>query len=336
MKESRRVTIKHVAETAGVSIATVSRVMSGTSTVNADMADRVRRVADELGYQPNRTAQGLVSGTHRSVGVVLPDLSNPYFYDIIKATNTGAARDGYRMLVTDSHEDADEELNLSLGLLSQADGLLLLSPRIETDGLREVAARGVPTVLVNRIELGVDLPMVAVDNFSAVLELCQHLASLGHRRVVYLAGSPKAWQNRERWRAVEQARILGLDPVQVSADSTIEAGYGATDEALGHEPTALIAFNDLAALGAIARLRELGLRVPEDVSVTGFDDIALAGFANPALTTVVSPKAALGEQAWLMLQTGLRGERLAQPPLIAANVVQRESTGPAPGSRTSA
>lgn len=331
MKEPRRVTIKHVAAAAGVSIATVSRVMSGAATVNAGMADRVRRVADDLGYRPNRTAQGLVSGIHRSVGVVLPDLSNPYFYDIIKATNASAARDGYRMLVTDSQENPDEELNLCLGLLSQADGLLLLSPRMEIDGLRELAARGVPTVLVNRVELGVDLPLVAVDNFTAVLELCQHLASLGHRRVVYLAGSPKAWQNRDRWRAVEQARILGLDPVMVQADSTIEAGYEATDEALRHEPTAVIGFNDLAALGVIARLRELGIRVPQDISVTGFDDISLARHANPALTTVVSPKAALGEKAWFMLQAGLRGERLPQPPLISANLVCRESTGPRRG-----
>ncbi len=331
MKERRRVTIRDVADAAGVSVATVSRVMSGSLTVNPEMAERVRRATDELEYRPNGAAQGLASGMHRSVGVVLPDLSNPYFHGIIKATNVGAARDRYRMLVTEWQEPG-EELGVCLDVLSRVDGLLVLSTRMETESLRDLAARGVPTVLVNRVELGVDLPMVAVDNFSPMLELCQHLASLGHRRVVYLAGSPSAWQNRERWKAVQQARILGLDPVKVASDATIEAGYEATDEALGHEPTALIAFNDLAALGAIARLRELGLRTPEDISVTGFDDVALARYADPALTTIVSPKAALGEQAWAMLEASLRGERLEQPPLLSATFVQRASTGPAKGS----
>lgn len=332
MKERRRVTIRDVADAAGVSVATVSRVMSGSLTVNPEMAERVRRATDELEYRPNGAAQGLASGMHRSVGVVLPDLSNPYFHDIIKATNVGAVGDRYRMLVTEWQEPG-EELSVCLDVLSRVDGLLVLSARMEADSLRDLASRNVPTVLVNRVELGVDLPMVAVDNFSPMLELCQHLASLGHRRVVYLAGSPSAWQNRERWKAVRQARILGLDPVMVASDGTIEAGYEATDEALGHEPTALIAFNDLAALGAIARLRELGLRTPEDISVTGFDDVAVARYVDPALTTIVSPKTALGEQAWVMIEASLRGERPEQPPLLPATFVQRASTGPAKGSR---
>jgi LacI family transcriptional regulator len=297
------------------------------------MAERVRWAMQELEYRPNEAAQGLASGMHRSVGVVLPDLSNPYFNDIIKATYVGASREQYRMLVTEWREPG-EELGVSLDVLSRVDGLLLLSARMDIDGLRDLAARKVPTVLVNRVELGVDLPMVAVDNFSAMLELCQHLASLGHRRVVYLAGSPSAWQNRERWWAVQQARILGLDPVMVAADGTIEAGFEATDEALSHDPTALIAFNDLAALGAIARLRELGLRTPADISVTGFDDVSLARFADPPLTTIVSPKAALGELAWAMFEASLRGERIEQPPLLRAAFVHRASTGPARTSRS--
>ncbi|WP_206321931.1 LacI family DNA-binding transcriptional regulator [Streptomyces sp. HNM0575] len=328
MSEQRRVTIRDVADAAGVSVATVSRVMSGSTSVNSEMADRVRQATSDLGYQPNGAAQGLASGMHHCVGVVLPDLSNPYFYDIIKATSVGATRDGYRMLVTE-WESPGDELGTCLDVLPRVDGLLVLSSRMDLESLRHLASRTVPTVLVNRVELGVDLPMVGVDNFSAMLSLCQHLASLGHRRVVYLAGSPSAWQNRERWRAVEQARILGLDPVMVAADATIAAGFAATDEALSHDPTALIAFNDLAALGAIARLRELGIRTPEDMSVTGFDDIAMAQYADPALTTIVSPKEELGAQAWSMLVSRLSGKRPEQPPLLSAAVVHRASTGPA-------
>ena len=328
-KVPQRVTIKQVAQAAGVSVATVSRVMSGSTTVNAEMAERVRQVAEELGYQPNSSAQGLVSGMHRCVGVVLPDLSNTYFYDIIKAANVKAEPGGFRMLITDWHNDATQELSICLDVLPRVDGLMVLSSRMGVDGLRELAARKVPTVLVNRVELGVDLPMVGVDNFSAMLELCQHLASLGHRKVVYLAGSPDAWQNRERWRAVQQARILGIEAAMVPSSGTIEAGYEATEAALAHEPTALIAFNDLCALGAIARLRELGLRTPQDISVTGFDDIAVSRYVDPPLTTVVSPRVALGELAWQLIEAGMRGERPEQPPLLPASVVTRASTGPA-------
>ena len=282
-----------------------------------------------MGYRPNSAAQGLASGQHRNIGVVVPDLSNPYFYDVIKAASIAATQDGYRMLISDSQENAADELNICLEQLSQVDGLLVLSSRIDVDGLRVLASQDQPIVLVNRIEFGIDLPFVAVDNFSAMLELCQHLVTLGHRRVVYLAGAQEAWQNRERWRGVQQAKIVGLDAVAIQAGASIDGGYDAVEQALEQDPTAIIAFNDLAAAGVIARLHELGLRVPEEISVTGFDDIEFARHTQPPLTTARSPKQALGDQSWAMLRAGLKGRRLAQPPLLTAEVVYRRSTGPA-------
>jgi len=325
-----RVTIQHVADDAAVSIATVSRVLNGDPRVGHDLAERVRVAADRLGYRPFGAARDLASGNHRSISVIVPDLGNPYFYDVIKATSAGAARDGYRMVISDAEDDASAERAIAHERLSQVDGLLLVSSRLDVDELRALAAQPTPIVLVNRVEQGIDLPVAAVDNFAAMLELCHGLATLGHRRVVYLAGSDNAWQNRERWRAIEQARIMGLQPVRLPAvAASVDAGYGMTDAALAETPTAIIAFNDLVAFGVLTRLRELGVRVPEDVSVTGFDDIVLARHSLPPLTTAASPRAQLGERAWALLAARLRGERPPASALLPAQVVFRGSTGPA-------
>jgi LacI family repressor for deo operon, udp, cdd, tsx, nupC, and nupG len=326
-----RVTIDQVAKEAGVSTATVSRVLAGTGSVNAEMAAEVRRVASTLGYRPFGAARDLASGHHRSIGVVVPDLANPYFYDIIRSAQAAAAKDGYRMLIADSGGDPATELSMCEDLLSQAGGLIVQSSRMDVAGLKSLVAHNSPVVLINRVEYGVDLPTVGVDNFSAMLEICHHLSSLGHRKAVYLAGPASSWQNQERWRAIEQARMMGLEATSLSAEPTIEGGYVATDSVLAESPTAIIAFNDLVASGVLARLRERGLRVPEDMSVTGFDDIVFAKFTQPALTTAVTPRAVLGEQAWKILRARLNGYVVPEVPLVKAEVVIRDSSGPPPG-----
>jgi len=331
MKEpSGRVTIQHVADAANVSIATVSRVVNGDKKVNPILAEKVLDAASSLGYRPFGAARDLASGSHRTIGVIVPDLSNPYFYDVIKATSVGAAADGYRMVISDSGDDGEVELSIAQERLSQVDGLLILSSRIDAAGLRMLSRQGTPVVLVNRVEHGVELPVVAVDNFSAMLELCHALSVLGHKRVVYLAGRENAWQNQERWRAIQQASIMGLEATQLRVPSTIDGGYEATDAALEGGPTAIIAFNDLVACGVLTRLRERGLRVPEDVSVTGFDDIDVARHTLPALTTAASPRARLGEVAWQVLHALLAKVDPPVHAMLKAEVVFRGSTGPAP------
>ena len=323
------ITISQVAERARVSTATVSRVLSGSAVVNAEMAQRVRKAADELGYRPNAAARGLATGSHQTIALVVPDLGNQYFNDVIKVINVLAHRHGQRIIVADSEGDPNTEMDIVNDLSAQADGIVLLSSRLSPANLKVLASRKMPVVLINRVEFGVDLPVVAADNFSAMLELCAHLAAMGHRRVAYLAGSPLTWQNRERWRAVAQASVFGLDAVSIQADATIEAGYAACDEALRARPTAMICFNDLAAVGVISRLQELGLSVPDDISVTGFDDIDLSRYVRPALTTVRSPKNALGEHAWKLLMEGSESHP-DEPVMVEAVFVARDSTGEAP------
>lgn len=236
------------------------------------------------------------------------------------------------MLTADHTAGPDNEFDTAVELMGHVDGLALLSSRIDQPRLRELARMETPVVLINRVELGVDLPMVGVDSFSATLEICAHLAKLGHRRISYLSGSPLAWQDRERWRGIQTSgKLLGIEASRVESDGTIETSHAVVDEALRHEPTALICFNDLSAIGVLSRLRELGISVPGDMSVTGFDDIALSRHIDPTLTTVNSPRVELGRVGWKLLHDSLRDRRSEENAvLLPAPLITRESTGPAP------
>lgn len=325
----RRVTIRMVADAAGVSTATVSRVMSGVDTVNPELAARVREVVEELAYRPSEAARGLALGGLRHVGLLMPDLGNSYFHDIAKHLHHAATKAGFRMFIADHRGDPADEYATAWDLMGHVDGLVLLSSRITPAGLTELARQTTPVVLVNRVEVGVDLPMVGVDGFTGMLELCTHLADLGHRRVAYLSGSDHAWQDQERWRAIRTSQFLGIEAVRVECDGTIEAGYDAIEHALTHRPTALICFNDLSAIGAISKLRELGIDVPSDISVTGFDDIALGRHVYPALTTVSSPRDELGRQAWSLLRAALERQPAAEgSTLLPTVLIKRQTTGP--------
>jgi LacI family transcriptional regulator len=332
----RKVTISDVAREAGVSIATVSRVMQGKQSVSADLAGRVQAVALGLGYRPSPVARGLATGETGMVGVLVPQLANPYFHEVIKAIGAGAEHDGYRMLILESDERAADEPDLAASLYAHADGVILCSPRMSDESLHTLSADRPRMLCVNRIPAGVGLPALAYDSYSPMLEICGLLERLGHRRVVYLAGPEESWVNGERWRAVENSGAFGLEPVRVQAGYTIDEGYAATDAALQHDPSALVASNDLCAVGVLTRLRELGLRVPEDLSLTGFDDIPFSRHTLPPLTTARIPRQALGERAWALMRSILAGKAVPPgQPLMPAEIVVRASTGPArpPGSR---
>ncbi|MHB1063643.1 MAG: LacI family DNA-binding transcriptional regulator [Georgenia sp.] len=318
-----------MARAADVSIATVSRVMAGSEKVSSARREHVLAVAKRLGYQPNVMARSLATGSSRMVGVVAPNLSNPYFYDVIRGIGRASAADGYRMVVSDSMEDAATERELAHDLLRFVDALIVLSPREDRSHLDSLHAADKPVVMVLGPRPATALPDVSVDNYAGMLALYHHLAGLGHRRVAYLSGPPGAWQNRRRLEAgAAAAAELGLDIVVVEAGGTIRAGYEATDGALALGPTAISSFNDLVALGALHRLAERGIRVPEDISVTGFDDIEFSGYSSPGLTTVRTPREELGRAGWHALCRMMHGEPVPADDLLSAEVVVRGSTAP--------
>ena len=323
-----RVTISDVGAAAGVSASTVSRVLNGTAKVDSSLAARVHDAVRQLGYRPNAAAQGLARGEWGTVGVLVPDLANPYFPGVLKAISAVARSHGRRVMVMESNEDPSIEHNLVEDLMRSCDGVLLCSPRMDRADLVVLTARDHPLVLLDRIVPGLAVPAVSADFFGGMMLICGHLAQLGHRRVAYLSGPDVSWANSERIRALEAAKAFGLSVTILPCGSTSRRGYEAAAEVAGTGATALTTYNDLVALGAVTRMRELGVRVPEELSVVGFDDIELDQVAHTSLTTVSVPRGQLGKQAAEMLETLMTERHDGEPVYLPMELHVRASTAP--------
>ncbi|MFD2027851.1 DUF6807 family protein [Promicromonospora aerolata] len=337
-------TIAQVAAAAGVSRATVSRVMNGRSTVAADMAERVRAAAADLQYHPSTTARGLSLGRTNTVALVVPDLGNPMFQQILRGAVAAAEPFGFRFLVAETAEHADAEAETALEARLRCDALILAAPRSSEAALRELLPQVTPAVLINRDVPGLDVPSVRVDYGAGVHSVVDHLVALGHRDLAYVAGPRASASHALRARALEEARERhsSLRVTTVACGSTVDDGYRVADEVLATEATGVVAFNDLVAFGLLARLNETGVDVPGDISIAGFDDIELARYGTPSLTTAAVPQAELGGRAWGLLHQ-LVADQAATPgagrpapaasPLVMPGLVVRSSTGPVPPAR---
>lgn len=336
MRKPSRTRITDVSAAAGVSNATVSRVLNGAGSVDPALAARVLDVVRDLGYRPNAAAQGLVRGETGTIGVLVPDLANPYFPDVLKSISSVASAHGRRVMIMESNEDPTAEYDLAEDLMRCCDGILLCSPRMDRAELVELAARGHKMVLVNRIVPGLDLPSVTVDFFGGMLQICGHLAQLGHRRVSFLSGPEASWANGERIRACSAAEQFGLRITVAPCGFTSRDGYQAAPAVLDTDSTAIITYNDLVALGALTRLRELDVAVPRQLSIVGFDDIAPDHSAHPILTTVSVPRDRLGREAADLLERALTADHNSEPVHLPMHLLVRETSappadGPAPG-----
>ncbi|MEZ0072458.1 LacI family DNA-binding transcriptional regulator [Planotetraspora sp. GP83] len=325
---TERVTIRHVAHSAGVSVATVSRVFAQSSSVSEELTARVLDAARRLGYTPHAVAQSLASGRTRVVGVLVPNLANPYFYALIKNMLHEADRDGYRLIVADSDESLAAEPALGMSLLGRSDGLIMLSPRCGSEVLKELGLQGKPIMVVNRQIDELGLSSVLLDNFTPMRQLAMHTVELGHRHLVYLQGPVRSWQEKERWRAMRSLRVPGVTVTPIRAGGTMENGRASAERVLATGCTAVLAHNDLTAIGLIAGLNEHGVSVPGDISVTGFDDIPFARFTSPALTTVHSPQEDIGRATWRMTAGLLHGDRPGARTMLTTQPVIRASTAP--------
>jgi len=318
-----RSTMRDVAAAAGVSLATVSRVLSGDRSTEDEIAVRVRTAAADLDFRPNPSAQGLRRAVS-AVGVVVPDLANPYFAEVLQGINAAAEWAGQRMLVADAREDAEEEVRLIGDLARWTAGIILCSPRMSARTLNQVAASfDRPLVTVNRPARG--RPAVLIDFADGIRVICAHLRGLGHEHVAYLGGPATSWSDAARRRALRAEQRGGLRIDLVDCGSSIPDGHAATDAAVATGATALVAFSDNVALGVLMRAGELGLRIPEDISLTGFDDIPVSSIAGPGLTTMTVDKPALGRTAHQLL-----AEDTARRVHEHSSLVVRGSTGPAP------
>lgn len=319
-------TIHDVAERAGVSIATVSRSLNGHGRVSAETRRRVLAVAASLDFRPNRSARGLVTGRLGNIGVLLPDVANPFYGPILVGIADIAQGRDLGVFLADSREDPQAEMELCRRLEEQVDGLLLVSARMPSDHVLDLARRR-PTVLVNRIVDGVDA--VAIDGGPGMCAVIEHLAAFGHRRVLYLDGPAASWSGASKLVGIrEGAERTGLEVVIDGPHApSYAAGREAADVVRRSGVTAVVAYDDLIAWGVITKLQQAGLDVPGDVSVVGFDDAIAEGMLSPELTTVRARGASLGASATDLLMRRMSDpDRVSEHRRLSCELVVRDST----------
>lgn len=323
------VTIRDVAREAGVSISTVSRALAAPERVAEPTRTLVQATAARLGYRPNRNARGLITGRSGSIGLVVPDLENPFFGSVCKGVQARARAAGYSVFVADTDEDPSAEGEIVHGLIKQVDGVILCSPRTSDDEIRQLAAE-TPLVLANRSLQGV--PSIVFDNAGGTRIVLRHLVALGHRRIAYAGGPLSSWSNGERSGAFLRFgdEREGLELVDLgNFPPRFSGGVQAADLAVASGASAIVAFNDLMALGLIDRLRQRGLATPDDMSVTGFDNVAVATFVRPNLTTVDMPRVQMGRISVDALLDTVNGGSAAAVPAVqelGVDLVVRQSS----------
>jgi len=335
-------TIRDVALYAGVSVATVSRVINDSAhKVHGTTRRRVLRAVARLGYHPNAVAQGLRRGTTRTIALIVPDITNPFFPAVARGVEDVARRHGYALVLGNTDGDpARERAYLDILRKRWVDGVLFASASGDARPLRALRAGEVPAVLIAREATDGEIDTVLVDSFAGMRLATSHLLRLGHRRIAYIGGPRGLPVARERLRGYHQAlHDHGIRPdprLVVAGDFRVDGGRAAMRRLLARQRafTALVAANDLMAIGAMEVLRAAGRRIPEDVAVVGFDDIPFAAFVEPPLTTVAQPTYRLGALAMERLLALMRGEAVdARRMVLKPQLVVRRSCGARPPER---
>ena len=331
-------TIKDVAREAGVSVATVSRVFNDSGRVNEDTRQRVRDVAERLHFWPNGVARSLITNRTHSIGVLLPDLHGEFFSEVIRGVDLAARREGLHVLVSSSHSDTQELVAALRAMRGRIDGMIIMAPEPESIPAIRAGTWGCPLVLLGPGSETPDFDTVSLANFDGAYAVVRHLQRLGHKRIATItgpAGNRDAQQRLEGYRAaMREVGVATTRTLEVPGDFTEPAGYQGARLVLtmSPRPTALFVANDEMAVGALGALREAGLRVPADMALAGFDDIALARHLTPPLTTVHVDAYQMGERA---LQRVLRRDRGEPAPgrsheVLPTWLVVRASCGATP------
>jgi LacI family transcriptional regulator len=322
-------TIRDVARVSGVHVSTVSRTFSAPHLVNSSTRARVLEFAEQLGYRPNRAARALITGRTHNIGLIVADIANPFFPPLIKAAESHARGRDYHVFVADTNEDPGVEEELVLALAKQVDGVLLCSPRMSNTQIEKLS-RDVPLVVVNRPVPG--LPAVVMDVAQGARLAIEHLTQLGHREIALLGGPRGSWTNREIRRSAALAARAANSVLTVLGPHTPTEDSGAqqAEAVLRTGATAVLAYNDLMAVGLIDGLDRLGARVPQDISIVGIDDTSLSRRNRPTLTTVATPTAAAGRAAVDMLLQHGDDRRTTALVTLQTDLVIRDSSGPRP------
>jgi LacI family transcriptional regulator len=337
--KGRRVTLRDLARVAGVDPSTVSRVLNGdeTLTVKEETRRRILRAVEELGYVPNPLARGLRTRRTDTVALLVPDIANPFFPEIILGAERVLSESGMQLILANTDERIERERGLIEALRARfVDGFILATAMTHDETVGELAREGVPFVLVNRAHRDTQ-HYVVTDDRRATAEMVRHLVSLGHRRIAHLSGPLYTETGLDRLRGYREALLEAGLPFReeyvVEGDFKESSGYTGVRRlmAVDPPPTAVVAANDLMAIGALAALKADGVPVPRRVSITGFNDIPLAAHVQPPLTTMRMPRLEMGMASARLLLALLEGRRdVLAPVVLPAELVVRESSAPPP------
>jgi LacI family transcriptional regulator len=327
------VTLEMVAQAAGVSPSTVSRILNGTASVSADKQTAVEAAIGKLGFKPNPVARGLAGGRTLSVGVVTQAIDSPFYGGALRGIEVTLDAAGYSPLFVSGHWDAAEEARCIDVLRSRrVDGIIVLDGRTSDQALRQ-HARSLPLIVTGRRVKAPGLCALDFDNHEGGRLATRHLLELGHRRIAFVAGDPKHPDGNERQRgyrtALDEAGVAFDPGLVVPGAFTEYSGLLAAERLLESRTpfTAIFAANDQMAFGAMVALNAFGRRVPDDVSIVGFDDQAFSAYTNPPLTTLRQPTATMGRAAVTAVLDLLAGKPLTLPS-IQTELIVRQSTAP--------
>ena len=329
--------IREIAKQARVSTATVSRVINRIPTVNAQLAKRVWNVIDEMGYYPNTQARALVSGRSRIFGLIISDITNPFFPEIVHVFETLAVQRHYEILLTSTENDSKRMKSAVRRMIERrVEGVAILTFGMEEPLLEGLTVRNVPLVFV---DVGPARPRVSnikIDYLHGIRQAVQHLAAMRHEKIAFITGPLRLKSASARHQSfIQSMQEIGLEPetdLIIESNHTMEGGMEAFSQLLARpeRPTAVMCSNDMTAIGVMRRSHEAGISIPKDLSVIGFDDIRLAQFVIPPLTTIQMSQAELARVAFNALMADV--EREAPAPngseyVVKTNLVLRESTG---------
>jgi len=332
-------TIKQVAKRARVSIATVSRTLHNSASVSPETAERVRRAIKHFDYHPDTNAQTLVSGRSRILGLVVSDITNPFFPELIRGFQDVALENGYDVLIAaTNYESARMAHSVGRMIERKTDGVAIMTSEMDRSLINQLASRKVPLVFLDVGKVRKGVCNIKVDYAQGITQAVDHLRGLGHSRIAFISGPgtlKSARVRREAFLRCLGRRVTEHSDLVEEGNHKVDGGLSAITRLLQRQnpPTAVLASNDLTAIGALRGIRQAGLSIPEDVSVVGFDDIDMAQFTEPPLTTVRLLRSELASLACNALLQSIRGNTKGAEFGIGTHLIIRESTGKAKAKR---
>lgn len=326
-----------VAKLANVSPATVSRVLSNPELVSKETRQKVLDVINEVNYKPHIVARQFRTKETKIILVVVPDITSAFFSKVLRGIEHVAVNNGYQVILGDTENDIEREKEyINLLLQKQADGMVLLTARLNKTNLEEISEH-FPMVLACEYMDGLNVPTVSIDNISSARKATEHLIKLGHTKIAHITGPINVILSRDRMRGYQQAMMsheLDIDSAYIQeGDFSFESGYNQTLKllALENPPTAVFAFNDEMAMGAIKAAKDSGLKAPEDLAVVGFDNVKMSSVIEPNLTTINQPKYEIGKKAMELLLKLINGESINKKKFVMKDeLIIRESCGSNP------